>query len=286
MTDSNGLYRFRLPVGTYAMTVTIYAYEPGSATVDVVDGLTTTQDFTLVLSPAHSVSGTVSSSTTGLPIANAQVRVLNTPIAPATTDADGIYSIPSVPVGNYNLQASARAHSPRTVPIVVDQDLIVDFALDPVAGPCNPTNRPPSECTAVTGNLVANCGFETGAFPPWVRSGDPNFTGIDAPSAHSGNFGLDIGPVNGLGFIAQNLATTAGGNYSLRFWLRNQGGPANRIQVSWGGTVILDSSDLPVFPYTEYCWDGTAATDSTELKFGFLQVPSFFHFDDVSVVPR
>jgi hypothetical protein len=285
-TDTNGLYRLRLPVGTYAMTVTIYAYEPGTATVDVVDGLTTTQDFTLVLAPAHSVSGTVSSSTTGLPIANATVRVLNTPIAPATTDADGMYVIPSVPDGNYNLQASARAFSPRTTPIVVDQDLIVDFALDPMAGPCNPSNRPPSECTTVAGNLVANCGWETGLYPPWVRSGNLGATGIDAQSAHSGSFGLDIGPVGSLGFVAQDLATKAGGTYSLSFWLKNLGGNPNRIQISWGGAVILDQTNLPSFPYTEYCWEGSAAGESTELKFGMQQDPTYFHFDDVVVVPR
>jgi len=288
-TNNAGFYRFRLPEGSYDMTVTAFAYLPGSASgVPVVEGQTTTQDFALALGPANSVSGTVTSSSTGLPIANAQVRVLNTPIPPAMTDVNGMYAIPSVPVGTYDLQASAGGYAARTVQIVVDQDLVVDFGLDPVAGPCNPGNslNDPSACDAIPGNLVANCGMETGNYPPWVRSGDPSFTSIDNASAHSGVFGLDIGPVNGLGFIAQNLATKAGGNYALRFWLKNLGGNPNRIQVSWGGTVILDRSDLPAFNYTEYCWNGTAATDSTELKFGYLQVPSFFYHDDVSVVAQ
>src|SRR5260370_26184358 len=62
-------------------------------------------------------------------------------------------------------------------------------------------------CEAVTNNLVANCGFETGVFGPWVRSGDPSFTGIDNASAHSGQFGLDTGPLSDLGYITQKLAT-------------------------------------------------------------------------------
>jgi carboxypeptidase family protein len=288
MTDNKGFYRLRLPVGTYGMTVTAFAYNPGTATPDVVDGMTTTQNFTLTLAPSHSVSGTVADSVIGTPIQGATVTILNTPIPPATTDANGMYLFPSVPEGTYDMRASARGYSPSTrTGIVVDQDVVVDFALDATVAPCNPDGIDiPSECDSVSGNLVANCGFETGNYPPWVRSGDQSFTSIDASSAHSGNFGLDTGPVGGLGFFAQNLATMPGARYNLSFWLDNEGGPANRVQVSWGGTVIFDSSDFSPFPYRQYCWVGTAPSDSTELKFGFLQVPSFFHFDDVVVTPQ
>src|SRR5258707_5712140 len=86
------------------------------------------------LGPAHRVSGTVVSSINGQPIANASVRVLNTPIPATSTDANGMYSFPSVPEGSYDLQvtppAGVRCLSPRTVAIVVDQDLTVDFVLE------------------------------------------------------------------------------------------------------------------------------------------------------------
>jgi hypothetical protein len=229
----------------------------------------------------------VSDSGTGTGIAGATVTIVGTPIPPATTDANGMYAFPSVPEGTYSISASARGYSPSTrTGVVVDQDVVVDFALDPTVAPCNPNGVDiPSECDAASGNLVANCGFETGTFANWTRSGDQGFTSIDA-NAHSGNFGLDTGPVGGLGFFAQNLATTPGTRYNLSFWLENAGGPSNRFQVSWGGTVIFDSSDFSPFPYRQYCWVGTAPADSTELKFGFQQVPSFFHFDDVVVLPQ
>lgn len=143
----------------------------------------------------------------------------------------------------------------------------------------------PSQCDMQPGNLVMNCGFETGSFPPWVRSGDPSFTGIDAPSRHSGNFGLDTGPVSSLGFIEQNLVTVPGQAYDLSFWLRNSGSP-NRYQVSWNGTVVRDVSNVPDFPYMQISIPNLVATGtSTNLKFGFFNPPDYFWFDDVVVVP-
>jgi len=99
----------------------------------------------------------------------------------------------------------------------------------------------PSACDMVAGNLVMNCGFETGDFAGWTRSGDPTFTMIDSGSAHSGMFGLDTGPTS-------------------------------------------DLSNLPQFDYMRFDFDVFACGTGSELKFGFLQFPSFFHFDDVVVV--
>jgi len=275
-TNRDGFFRLRLPAGSYDVTVTAYAYMPSAASgVAIAEGQTTTRDFALTLGPAHSVSGTVTNLVTGLPIAGAQVRILSTPLPPATTDASGSYLFPIVPEGTYDIQATAPGFRPSTHSITVDQDLVIDFVLDSVA-----------DCARVAGNLVANCGFETGDSTGWTRSGDQSFTSIDAVSAHSGSFGLDTGPTGTLGFFAQNLATKAGGSYSLCYWLSNEGGPANQFQVSWGGTIIRDESGRSPFPYTQSCHDVVAPSDSTELKFGFLQVPSYFHFDDVSVAAQ
>ena len=157
----------------------------------------------------------------------------------------------------------------------MDRDLIVDFALESAAA-----------CDRVPGNLVRNCGFETGDFTSWIRSGNPGFTNIDMPSAHSGSFGLDTGPVTTMGFFEQPLATTAGGSYRLCYWLRNLAGGPDEFQVTWDGTVIRDSIDLQPFDYTETCHDVVASGSSTTVKFGFRQDPSFFYFDDVSVAPQ
>ena len=84
--------------------------------VDVTDGGTTTQDFALAPAASGSLSGTVTDDATPAnPIANATVTILGTPIPPATTDANGHYSFPSVPEGTYNVRAEAgRCNTPRT----------------------------------------------------------------------------------------------------------------------------------------------------------------------------
>ena len=139
-----------------------------------------------------------------------------------------------------------------------------------------------SLCDATAGNLVANCGFETGDFTSWVQSGDTSFTTVEN-LPHSGSWALYTGPVDSLGFVSQNLATTPDGVYNLTFWLANSQTP-NHFQVSWDGVVIFDSVDMPDFFYTQFELDGlVASTDSTELKFGFYNVPDYFAFDDVVV---
>jgi hypothetical protein len=57
--------------------------------------------------------------------------------------------------------------------------LVFSFATlaDKTPQSTSPERDPPSECNAVVGNLIANCGFETGNFPDVSRRlsppGDP-----------------------------------------------------------------------------------------------------------------
>jgi hypothetical protein len=275
-TGSDGSYLLRLPVGTYDTTATLYAYGPGTATDDVADGMTTTQDFTLNLEPAHSVSGIVSNLATGLPFAGATVRILNTPIPPTTTDANGMYLFALVLEGTYDMQATAPGFMTQTqTGVVVNQDVVVDFGLDSAA-----------LCAHVPGNLVANCGFESGDFQAWVR-GCCFGLSVSQGNPHTGIWAL-FGEDSGLSSsIEQQLATTPGATYQLCYWLANiyqfQG---IEFWVYWDGVTIRDLQNPPAFPYTQTCHDVVASGGSTTLKFGFrgsYDVDTLW-LDDVSVV--
>jgi hypothetical protein len=136
-------------------------------------------------------------------------------------------------------------------------------------------------------NLVVNGGFETGAFDFWTQSGNTDFTGVsgtllDRPP-HSGEFQAVFGPFGSHGFITQNLTTTPGASYVLDFWFANLGGPENFFSVNWNGASIFSRTDSSAFEYTERTFNVTASTASTPLQFEFMQNPSFFLLDDVSV---
>src|SRR5205823_14488291 len=78
------------------------------------------------------------------------------------------------------------------------------------------------DCTLVPGNLVANCGFETGDFTNWTQGGDLSDTRVSSEGAHSGSFGAHLGPTHHLGLLTQLvMGTTPSISCSLSIWLRS-----------------------------------------------------------------
>jgi len=123
-----------------------------------------------------------------------------------------------------------------------------------------------------------------------VQSGDLSYTGVAGFAAHSGEFGLYSGPINGLGFITQTLLASPGQLYTLTFWLLNIPNPPqpppNEFDAFWNSALVYQIIDATDFPYWEFRIEGLLATSVfTPIKFGFYQPPSFFYFDDVVVAP-
>jgi len=84
---------------------------------------------------AGTLQGTVTDSTTGLPIAGAAISAVGTGgTYNDTTDASGFYQI-SLPAGTYEVTAAASGYTSQTVSGVVVSEgatTVQDFALDPV----------------------------------------------------------------------------------------------------------------------------------------------------------
>lgn len=101
---------------------------------------------------------------------------------------------------------------------------------DVVVVPASAETTVYSPCDGVAGNLVSNCGFETGDFTGWTQFGDTTFDGvltgdtyvIPNVSPNSGLYMANFGSTTNSG-ISQSISTTPGTLYDISFYLENDG---------------------------------------------------------------
>jgi hypothetical protein len=146
-----------------------------------------------------------------------------------------------------------------------------------------------SMCDAIPGNLVANCGFETGNFTGWTKTLAP-FPGTDLTvqsGPHSGNFAAFFGAFEppDEDMISQSIPTIPGDAYSISFVLMNQEGTPNQFNAMFGSTDLLSLTDSAPFGFKEFTDTVVATGSSTTLSFAAFQVPAHFILDDISVLP-
>jgi hypothetical protein len=171
---------------------------------------------------------------------------------------------------------------------------VLGFAGSAQANPLVPPvgGDPPSICDAIAGNLVTNCGFETGDFTGWTQTpaGSGSSFGVDG-LPHSGEdaafFGATDPPDEDM--ISQSISTIPGQAYNITFFLWNDlefpGEPStNQFTAMFDGNTLLSltNADGPL-DYTEVTRTMVATSTSTTLSFGAYQVLDFFLLDDVSV---
>jgi|SRR5579871_651542 len=149
----------------------------------------------------------------------------------------------------------------------------------------------PSICDNLAGNLLIDCGLETGDFTGWSGSAvlDPfnsvvsgSFNGF---SANSGAYFAVLGPTVEEQ-LAQTVNTVAGGLYTISWYLGSDGVAPNDFSVSWDGVQIFSQTGLPSTnsAYTFYSFTNPASGGSTDLTFSFQDDNGFLYLDDAAVV--
>jgi len=180
-----------------------------------------------------------------------------------------------------------------------------------------------SSCYAIAGNLVANCGFETGgpisagtyessngtAIPGWVGSGNLNFIYVNNPSStgngptgfgfapNNGNFSADLGStgffnpagafVPDPGTLSQTITDAANTEATLTFWLASQFSDAPNNMF----TYSIDNNPLYTVTLTDLAETGIydeyslqfLTTGTDTISFTFENDDASFNLDDVSV---
>jgi hypothetical protein len=121
-----------MPVDTYNVTASAGGFDTASRTAIVLEDQTTPNvDFSLV-QLTGTIGGIVTDAITGQSIENATVTAEGG--YTATTDSGGHYSLPDLPVGTYNVTASAAGYlnASQTVDVLENQTTAgVDFTLAP-----------------------------------------------------------------------------------------------------------------------------------------------------------
>jgi hypothetical protein len=129
-----------------------------------------------------------------------------------------------------------------------------------------------------------NGGFDTGDFDGWTTGGNDGFTGVEDGYGPSGGYAAYIGPIGSDFDLSQNIATIPGDTYQIEFTLENLGGTPNDFSVSFGSDTLLSLVNTSEQPYTEYTYDVTATSSSTDLMIAGRQDPTYWYLADVSVV--
>src|ERR1019366_3979733 len=138
-----------------------------------------------------------------------------------------------------------------------------------------------SPCNSVAGNLVTNCGFETGDLTAWSAGGNSGFTFVATGSANSGNYYLAMGPVGSDGTLSQTISTSAGANYTFAFYLASVGDDPSNFSAYWNGTQLLSLSDPNSgAAYTLYTYSVTG-TGTDTIQFNFRVDPAYLALDDI-----
>jgi hypothetical protein len=157
---------------------------------------------------------------------------------------------------------------------------VVLFSLAAMAGD--------SECDGVQGNLVDNCGWETGCWHGWSA----NELVLDVGGgevAHSGAWGGIVHAHEGIEYIGQRLSTVIGQSYTLSFWMRNVQ-TVDTLQVNWidgdDVQVPLDLENVPAQNYTYFVIPDLIATSAgMNIYWALGNAQGDIDIDDVVLAP-
>jgi hypothetical protein len=151
----------------------------------------------------------------------------------------------------------------------------------------------PSICDAIPGNLIVNCGFESGGLVGWTQSGNTGFSFAAGPgslgglldSPNSGRGFAALGPLGSDGFLSQTFSDTVGQQLRIEFFMANDGGTPNDFHAAFNDNMLLSLTNDGAHGFTDNVFIVMATGLDTLTIGGFRHDIGFFGLDDISVVP-
>jgi hypothetical protein len=137
------------------------------------------------------------------------------------------------------------------------------------------------------GNVVVNGDFETGVLAPWVTT-DPQFTQVVFGGGDlTPGFHLRTGPFPDPATTTQAVTTDVDQVYDVTLSWHNgpPSDPGDNIQVIWNGAVVADITTPAGPAYMRMTIGQVTGTGTDTFGFNAVQVPDYWHIDDVCVTP-
>jgi hypothetical protein len=145
-----------------------------------------------------------------------------------------------------------------------------------------------SVCDAVAGNLVQNCGFESGNFSSWnVLNNDGN-TLVEGDSfqlgVNSGNFYAALGDATSTPTVLEQTFTdVVGTSLTFSFYVATDGSGGGLV-ADYDGTTLLALTNTTADGYTEYSFNVTPTGSDTISFIEDGPIGGYIGLDDVVVV--
>ncbi|MBL9148889.1 MAG: carbohydrate binding domain-containing protein [Phycisphaerae bacterium] len=137
-------------------------------------------------------------------------------------------------------------------------------------------------------DLVTNGSFQTGDFSGWTVTNAPVGSNLSvAAGGYLGPFAAYFqGTGPGYDGIAQTLATSAGTEYTVSFWILNNGVGDDSLLIDWEGATVFNQSpvEAPLESWSFVSFNVSAGLNGSELRFRGFDSISSFAIDDISVV--
>lgn len=131
---ATGTFRAYVREGTHGVMVEAYGYTSLTTEVTVAVDQVVTLDAALAPAAVHRLTGTVTNAGGGAHVAGATVTVQGTDVAPVRTADDGGFDL-EVAAGTHVVAIRANGFAPTSQRVVVDGDVHLDLALDPLTTP-------------------------------------------------------------------------------------------------------------------------------------------------------
>jgi hypothetical protein len=149
--------------------------------------------------------------------------------------------------------------------------------------------RADDACSSVAGNLVTNCGFETGDFTGWSATDSSGNSFVNGFNVYSGDNAAWLGPMDTTGTLSQSIATNPGDVYAITFAVANDTSPStgytNNFTAYFGGDLLIGGGGpYSQSAYEDFTFDVAATSSSSLLNFISENDAGYWDLDSISVV--